>query len=97
LKGIFNSVWEGDRLSYMLCLVIYSTGLGNSGIARLRPKDIVMTGDCCFLNMGRKVSKDVSKRYNRKDRRGQEKMLEKAREICGILEETLFLNGLSGS
>ncbi|MDR2447448.1 MAG: hypothetical protein LBD58_09220 [Treponema sp.] len=42
--------------------------------------------------MGHKVSKDVSKLYNHKDKLGCEKMLEKARRIFDILGRTLFLN-----
>jgi site-specific recombinase XerD len=40
--------------------------------------------------MGHKVSGDVSKRYNHKDRRGREKLLEKAREVFAILDKKLF-------
>jgi hypothetical protein len=40
--------------------------------------------------MGHKVSAEVRKRYNHKDKRGVEKMAEKAREVFGILDEWLF-------
>jgi integrase len=50
LNGVFKTPWE-DRLSYLLCLVIYSTGLRNSEIERLRVKDITKIGRYHFLNI----------------------------------------------
>jgi integrase len=40
--------------------------------------------------MGHKVSNDVAKRYNHRDRQGQEKITEKARRVFKILEAKLF-------
>jgi integrase len=40
--------------------------------------------------MGHKVSGDVSKNYNHKDKRGREKLLEKAIEVFTILDNKLF-------
>jgi site-specific recombinase XerD len=40
--------------------------------------------------MGHKVSGEVSKNYNHKDKRGREKLLEKAREVFTILDKKLF-------
>jgi integrase/recombinase XerD len=40
--------------------------------------------------MGHKVSGDVAKRYNHKDKRGKERMLESARNVYKILDENLF-------
>jgi integrase len=40
--------------------------------------------------MGHKVSGDVSKNYNHKDKRGREKLLEKAKEVFAILDRKLF-------
>jgi integrase len=40
--------------------------------------------------MGHKVSGDVAKNYNHKDKQGQDKLLEKAREIFAILDKKLF-------
>ncbi|MDR1218645.1 MAG: tyrosine-type recombinase/integrase [Treponema sp.] len=40
--------------------------------------------------MGHKVSGDVSKSYNHKDKQGKEKLLEKAREVFAILDKKLF-------
>jgi integrase len=50
LGGVFSSPWE-DTLSYLLCLVIYSTGLRNSEIERLRAGDITRIGKHRFLNI----------------------------------------------
>jgi hypothetical protein len=44
------------------------------------------------LFMGHKVSGDVSKRYNHRDKLGKEKLLEKARKAFRILDEKLFGN-----
>jgi integrase len=41
--------------------------------------------------MGHKVSGDVSKNYNHKDKRGREKLLEKAKEVFAILDKKLFV------
>jgi integrase len=40
--------------------------------------------------MGHKVYGDVSRRYNHKDRRGQKRLLEKARNVFAILDEKIF-------
>jgi len=40
--------------------------------------------------MGHKVSSDVAKRYNRKDKLGKEKIIEKAREAFAVLDRCLF-------
>jgi site-specific recombinase XerD len=40
--------------------------------------------------MGHKVSGDVSKNYNHKDKHGREKLLEKAKEVFTILDKKLF-------
>ena len=40
--------------------------------------------------MGHKVSGDVSKNYNHKDKRGREKLVEKAQEVFTILDKKLF-------
>jgi integrase len=50
VSGVFKTPWE-DRLSYLLCLVIYSTGLRNSEIERLRTSDIIKIGKHRFLNI----------------------------------------------
>jgi integrase len=189
MAGIFNKSW-GDTLSYLLCLMIYSTGMRNSEIEKIRVKDLIELGGIHFVDikeskskngiriiplhdfvyrkimeyikqtgkndpdyifsahggpnqstiynqantllgkklklsedelekqkitfysgrhfwktlmnseglgddieeffMGHKVSGDVSKNYNHKDKRGQEKLLEKAKEVFAILDGKLF-------
>jgi integrase len=42
----------------------------------------------CF--MGHKVSTDVAKRYNHRDKQGQKRLASKAREVFKILDKTLF-------
>ncbi|MDR1278870.1 MAG: site-specific integrase [Treponema sp.] len=189
VTGVFNIPWE-DKLKYLLCLIIYTTGLRNSEIERIQAKDLVNIEDCRFINvkksktengirmiplhnfvyeqiliylketgkkpddyifsshggpnqstlykasnillskklgekreyleeqkitfysgrhfwktlmnaeglgedieeyfMGHKVYGDVSKRYNHKDKRGQKRLLEKARDVFTILDKKLF-------
>jgi hypothetical protein len=45
--------------------------------------------------MGHKVTKDVSKRYNHRDKQGQKRLLAKAREVFKILDKTLFKDRLT--
>jgi integrase len=40
--------------------------------------------------MGHKVSGDVAKNYNHKDKQGQQKLLQKAREVFTVLDKKLF-------
>jgi integrase len=40
--------------------------------------------------MGHKVSGDVSKNYNHKDKQGKDKLLEKAKEVFAILDKKLL-------
>jgi integrase len=44
-------------------------------------------GDIEEYFMGHKVSNNVAKRYNHRDKQGQEKLLEKAREVFRILDK----------
>lgn len=46
--------------------------------------------------MGHRVSGDVAKRYNHKDKRGKERMLEAARKVYKILDENLFSEAKQG-
>jgi integrase len=52
-------------------------------------------GDIEEYFMGHKVSKDVSERYNHRDKQGQKRLLAKAREVFKILDKTLFKNRLT--
>jgi site-specific recombinase XerD len=189
LKGVFNKRWH-DELSHLLCMVIYSTGMRNSEMDRIRVRDIIKINNCRFIQltksktrfgvrlvplhdfvygklrryiaahgkgledlvfcqangkpvsrnrytdanlalgtfthhdkerlkkehitfysgrhfwktlmnahdlgeveeyfMGHKVSQDVAKRYNHRDKQGQEKIMAKAAEVFAILDRKLF-------
>jgi integrase len=52
-------------------------------------------GDIEEYFMGHKVSKDVSERYNHRDKQGQKRLLAKAGEVFKILDKTLFKNRLT--
>jgi integrase len=41
--------------------------------------------------MGHKVSADVKKRYNHLDKRGEAALVEKASEVCGVLDSYVFI------
>jgi integrase len=190
VRGAFNTPWE-NRRQYLLCLMIYATGMRNSEIEKIRVKDIIAADGVYFIDavksktgngrrtvplhpfvykelaayaknlhpesyifsakgnhnqsteyraanealgerigmsaeqmkeqkityysgrhfwktvmnagglgedveeyfMGHKVSGDVRKRYNHKDKQGKEKLLEKAREIFAVLDKELFESG----
>jgi integrase len=186
--AIFDRLWK-DELSYLLNLLIYSTGLRNNEITNIRPQDVITMGTCRFIDvkesktdngirlvplhdfvyeklaawikknrikedglvfpvkpyaftkaylllgkklgfdkaalqaqnivfysgrhywktllnandlgdieeyfMGHKVSKDVSERYNHRDKQGRKRLLAKAREMFRILDKTLFKGRLT--
>jgi integrase len=48
-------------------------------------------GDVEEYFMGHKISSDVAKRYNHRDKQGQEKIVKKARQVFRILDKTLFI------
>jgi site-specific recombinase XerD len=50
LKGVFACEWE-DEVSYLLCLLIYTTGMRNSEISRLRADDIITENGCYFIDI----------------------------------------------
>jgi integrase len=50
LKGIFKTPWD-DKKSFLLCSLIYSTGLRNSEIKNLKVKDIIAKDSVNFLNI----------------------------------------------
>jgi integrase len=50
MKGVFNAEWE-DSLSYMLCLIIYSTGMRNSEIEKMKEKDLVELDGTRFVDI----------------------------------------------
>jgi integrase len=47
-------------------------------------------GDVEEYFIGHKVSGDVAKRYNHRDRQGQQRIIGKAREVFRILDKALF-------
>jgi integrase len=47
-------------------------------------------GDVEEYFMGHRISADVAKRYNHRDRQGREKIAAKAREVFAILDRRLF-------
>jgi cyclopropane fatty-acyl-phospholipid synthase-like methyltransferase len=40
LKGVFNKTWQ-NQFYYLICLTIYTTGMRNSEIERMRVKDLI--------------------------------------------------------
>jgi integrase len=50
ISGVFNDPWE-DTLKYLLCLMIYTTGMRNSEIERTMVKDIVAKESRWFINV----------------------------------------------
>jgi hypothetical protein len=42
--------------------------------------------------MGHKVSADVAKRYNHKDKQGKKKLIERAKKVFQILNRYIFLS-----
>lgn len=50
LAGLFRAQWK-DPQSYLLCALIYSTGLRNSEIQNLKVNDIIAREDIHFLNI----------------------------------------------
>jgi integrase len=50
LRGVFNRQWQ-DHISYLLCLMIYTTGMRNEEINRIRPCDIISPGGCRFIDV----------------------------------------------
>ncbi|MDR2096031.1 MAG: tyrosine-type recombinase/integrase [Treponema sp.] len=50
IRGVFNKRWK-NKTSYTLCLVIYSTGLRNSEIEKIKFGDIIKIGGCYFVDV----------------------------------------------
>jgi integrase len=50
MRGVFNKNWN-DNLSFLLCLVIYTTGMRNSEIENLRVRDIIQINECNFIDV----------------------------------------------
>jgi integrase len=58
LKGVFSKRWNNE-LSRVLCMVIYTTGIRNSEIQRLRLNDIEKIDEVYFLNVRGTKSKNA--------------------------------------
>ena len=56
LQGVFNKRWP-DELLYLLCMVIYSTGMRNSEMDRVRVKDIIKIKKCWFIDIPKSKTK----------------------------------------
>jgi integrase len=52
IKGIFNKEWDDNR-NYLLCLLIYTTGMRDCEIRQIRKCDIVSIGGCHFVDVKR--------------------------------------------
>jgi integrase len=57
LRGVFNKRWK-DNLSYLLCLVIYSTGMRNGEIERIQVKDIIKIEKRGFIDIPKSKTKN---------------------------------------
>jgi len=50
LKGVFNKTWK-DQFSYLLCLLIYTTGMRNSEIERLKVNHLLVIDKVHFIDI----------------------------------------------
>jgi integrase len=57
MKGVFNTQWD-DALSHLLCLMIYSTGMRNSEIEKIKADDIISLDGIRFVNIRESKSKN---------------------------------------
>ena len=56
LRGVFNKRWNDD-ISYLLCLIIYSTGIRNSEMDRIQVKDIIQINHYRFIDIPKSKTK----------------------------------------
>jgi site-specific recombinase XerD len=57
MAGVFHKPWD-DSLSYLLCLMIYSTGMRNSEIEKIKVKDLIELGGIYFVDVKESKSKN---------------------------------------
>jgi integrase len=57
MKGVFNTQWN-DTLSYLLCLMIYSTGMRNSEIENIKVNDLIDFEGIHFIDIKKSKSKN---------------------------------------
>jgi integrase len=50
INGVFNRKWK-DELSYFLCSLIYTTGMRNSEIRKIRLNDIELINGCRYIRI----------------------------------------------
>jgi integrase len=73
LKGIFNKDWE-DKKSYLLNLLIYSTGMRNCEITRFCKNDIVNINGCRFIDIKKSKTENGIRRAPLHEKAYQELM-----------------------
>jgi integrase len=57
MKGIFTSPWD-DALSYLLCLMIYSTGMRNGEIEKIKGGDLMEIDGIHFIDIKNSKTKN---------------------------------------
>lgn len=57
IKGVFNKRW-GNRKSYLLCMLIYTTNMRNSEIEKIQVKDIIAMDKYHFIDISKSKSKN---------------------------------------
>jgi len=50
IKGVFGRKWK-DELSFLLCLLVYTTGMRNSEIKRIKINDLQIIDGCRFIRI----------------------------------------------
>jgi integrase len=50
IKDVFNRKWK-DELSYLLCAIIYTTGMRNGEIKRIKMNDMQLMDGCRFIKI----------------------------------------------
>ena len=57
IKGVFNKAWKSN-LFYLLCLVIYTTGMRNSEIERIKVNDLIVVEKLHFIDIQESKTKN---------------------------------------
>ena len=57
IKGVFNRVWK-NQLYYLLCLIIYTTGMRNSEIEKIKVCDLIVIDKIHFINIRESKTKN---------------------------------------
>ena len=57
IKDVFCKRWK-EELSYLLCAVIYTTGMRNGEIKRLKIEDVQIINGCKFINVKQSKTED---------------------------------------